>query len=730
MANPDPKISQEELSSGGNTTSAPSSRQVPLRFGLTPIPELEESASDVRVDLHPGIAEATSPETNVTLSSAAADSALGEQTVSSPHTLVDSSPLANVSGEVALSDANIAQLPVTGDSPRREQVVSLPPEISAPSSPADIAGKPSLFDMNSASPPVAAGLVHREQTLSPSHDLDASPSPAGLAEAASLDANLALPVASSNPRETAPGADPSLPAPSGLAPPCHDLNQRSEEPSRRSTPSLKNSVLYAGFQEITAILRRLSTATKMPHEEVLACWTEYAEIPRTKSVNHWNVYCSYMKANPVQEIQRVDPSYNSSKPPGELLISMRQKCYDAFRSAYPDRWKTILDLFDSMQKQGKEVTSERERSRYFSRLLATLKNFATRYASLYGFEMLIVTGGNLESHDGPLLDMVTSPLAGEFIAKQLHISDDEMMKRFQNHIFAAYDGQFEEAASAPVIEGTNDSSALDSDHLLVESAPRASRRDRYDSEEVEVRNQQKTHFTRIQTIRNELRSRFIAAGGLFPTQGAWKKWPSLLARQGIVCRNWPAKVPWLGSDDVLHGNFSAGDQMAILSALKQQPNGLTFEKLDERHIPALCRGEQPVITRATPLNGAMYKIDGLYKACRTPMLEHTVQAETLPHVTKHGGDAITDPGAGHTDATVPEYTRSDSGAPTESYVPESGDPHGAQLPPLSTPLKRVASEEDLPGRKRQRTDSDDIDGVPMMETQNDSTTSVTGDHER
>ncbi|KAG0694724.1 hypothetical protein DFH29DRAFT_815014 [Suillus ampliporus] len=102
-----------------------------------------------------------------------------------------------------------------------------------------------------------------------------------------------------------------------------------------------NALLQKGFVELECIICNLSHDTSVPTHQVIALWHK-SNGRSINNVNHWNVYSSYFKANPQQELKRL----GNKAPEAPGMPSARRNCYELFKKEYPDSWQTVLEYHE------------------------------------------------------------------------------------------------------------------------------------------------------------------------------------------------------------------------------------------------------------------------------------------------------------------------------------------------------------------------------------------------
>ncbi|KAJ8579322.1 hypothetical protein M405DRAFT_848307, partial [Rhizopogon salebrosus TDB-379] len=142
-------------------------------------------------------------------------------------------------------------------------------------------------------------------------------------------------------------------------------------PGRKSANT--NAILEAGFVDIEHSFVQLSKSTSMPLQQVISCFLK-GHGRTTVSINFWNLYArSYFKDNVEQELARVGVTLPADG--GSPNMSIRTKCYELFKKAFPDTFKEILLVQDEVKtlSGSPQTVSQRahEFQKYYKRLFAT-----------------------------------------------------------------------------------------------------------------------------------------------------------------------------------------------------------------------------------------------------------------------------------------------------------------------------------------------------------------------
>ncbi|KAG1885191.1 hypothetical protein F4604DRAFT_1503668, partial [Suillus subluteus] len=126
-----------------------------------------------------------------------------------------------------------------------------------------------------------------------------------------------------------------------------------------------SATLEAGFVEIEQSFLELAGSTSIPVQQVIN-WFLKSRGRTTVNTNFWNIYAhSYFKDHTEQELARVGLQCM-------LGMSIRMKCYDLFKEAFPDKYKDILSVHDEvkMLSASPQTISQRgqEFQKYYRRM--------------------------------------------------------------------------------------------------------------------------------------------------------------------------------------------------------------------------------------------------------------------------------------------------------------------------------------------------------------------------
>ncbi|KAG1878080.1 hypothetical protein DFJ58DRAFT_644314, partial [Suillus subalutaceus] len=134
-------------------------------------------------------------------------------------------------------------------------------------------------------------------------------------------------------------------------------------PGRKSANN--NAILEAAFIEIKQSFLELSRSTSIPVQQVIN-WFLKSRGRTTVSTNFWNIYArSYFKDHTEQELARV--GYKVPADGGSPGMSIRTKCYDLFKEAFPDTYKDILSVHDEVKMLSASPQTVSQRAQEFQK---------------------------------------------------------------------------------------------------------------------------------------------------------------------------------------------------------------------------------------------------------------------------------------------------------------------------------------------------------------------------
>lgn len=142
-----------------------------------------------------------------------------------------------------------------------------------------------------------------------------------------------------------------------------DGDTTSVETGRISKPN--ELAMVAGFQQIDEIFGSLVETTNMPPERLRKLYHKFCGTQAARSVNPWNMYQAYFSQHEAEETARLPENVGSSVDDSHDLVSTMRRCYNMFRSAYPDTWRDILEksvLLDVYSEQLEVTVGERQKA--------------------------------------------------------------------------------------------------------------------------------------------------------------------------------------------------------------------------------------------------------------------------------------------------------------------------------------------------------------------------------
>ncbi|OAX32111.1 hypothetical protein K503DRAFT_787412 [Rhizopogon vinicolor AM-OR11-026] len=281
------------------------------------------------------------------------------------------------------------------------------------------------------------------------------------------------------------------------------------------------AILEAGFIDIEQSFLQLSESTSMPIQQIINSFLK-SHGRTTVNTNFWNIYaCSYFKDNVEEELARVGAVLPADG--GSPNTSIRTKCYELFKGAFPDTYKNILTVYDEMKMlSGSPHTVSQhaqELQKYYKRLFSTIDSAAAKF----GFETAVIICGKIVNQDASLGQVHMSPGAADFFSFQCHADDDTIIGHLKAHVY-------NKTSLTTVEEAFNDESP---EHKKEEDTfPKAQD---VSTEPTEGRDEG------IQWFKKEFPLRVAQQGGSIPPGDfPWKQMIGILADAGLFIKGYPA----------------------------------------------------------------------------------------------------------------------------------------------------------------------------------------------
>ncbi|KAI0694779.1 hypothetical protein C8Q76DRAFT_634391 [Earliella scabrosa] len=151
-------------------------------------------------------------------------------------------------------------------------------------------------------------------------------------------------------------------------------DDEARAPGRISNANL--DILADGLQETIKIAKDVSAKTGLAVGQIFDQWS----IARSRTHLHknmWNVYERYYKVNALEELSRVSDGETFAYAKKD--VQLRLLAYDAFKEAYGDNAKKILEKFRLLEDlNATSVTTVGQRKQDFNGLLRKLEPIVRR----------------------------------------------------------------------------------------------------------------------------------------------------------------------------------------------------------------------------------------------------------------------------------------------------------------------------------------------------------------
>ncbi|KAG2341919.1 hypothetical protein BDR05DRAFT_414096 [Suillus weaverae] len=279
-----------------------------------------------------------------------------------------------------------------------------------------------------------------------------------------------------------------------------DLQDSKDAPASTSGQSFvtgrksadTSATLEAGFVDIEQSFLELSGSTSIPVQQVIN-WFLKSRGRTTVNTNFWNIYArSYFKDHTEQELARVGLQVPADG--GSPGMSIRTKCYDLFKEAFPDKYKDILSVHDEVKMLSASPQTVSQRGQEFQKYYRRMFSIADGAAAKFGFETAMVICGKIVNQDASLGQVHTTPGAAEFWSMRCRADDDTIIGHLKAHVY--------NKTSLTVVEGAFDDLPEDDDEASSKDA------DVIPSTEVEGREES------LRWFKKEIAKRLTLAGSL------------------------------------------------------------------------------------------------------------------------------------------------------------------------------------------------------------------------
>ncbi|KAG1840555.1 hypothetical protein C8R48DRAFT_781748 [Suillus tomentosus] len=366
-------------------------------------------------------------------------------------------------------------------------------------------------------------------------------------------------------------------------------SDQSFVPGRKSANT--NAILEAAFIEIEQSFLELSGSTSIPVQQVIN-WFLKSRGRTTVSTNFWNIYArSYFKDHTEQELARVGhkvPADGGSPVPSWMLgMSIRTKCYDLFKEAFPDTYKDILSVHDEVKMLSASPQTVSQRAQEFQKYYRRMFSIADSAAAKFGFETAMVICGKIVNQDASLGQVHTTPGAAEFWSTRCRADDDTIIGHLKAHVYNKTSMAVVENAFDDLPEDDEEASSRDADSIP--------------STEVEGRDES------LRWLKKEIAKQVTKLGGKFASDKnfPWKTMPSTLASGGLNIEGYPAHMclmPGESHDPTSKNNKGIGvltfkEVAALVDAYKA--GTMRVVKSSNTHT-SLIESTEPVIIGEAP----------------------------------------------------------------------------------------------------------------------------------